>query len=304
VEFERVIAQTLPAVHHCPLDDAPRYRPARQAVDSMPEIDRVFIVGIDFRDVHRVLAAAEDVVRRSRSTYIYVFDALLDTRKLTWPNAVLTRIPWYRAISKLPGAQLFIPVGGMVDRMSDILDRQVHFLPIGVDTTLASPRVPRSIDVNAYGRQPVGVLDELQAAMPRERLLYWTAHTDLGHCHDLEGQRDMFWKLLSRSRVALAYDPMAEGRSGRFNSPFVGQRWFESLAAGCVVMGKAPRCPETAELFDWPDAVVELGGTWAEQARAIIDLAADDEAVARIRERNLSNIGRHDWRVRLAHMVG
>lgn len=304
VEFERVLVQSLPALYCCPLDEAPQFGAAKRTVAALPEIDRLFIVSINFRDVQRVLAAATEIVCKSSAIYIYVFDAMLDTRKLAWPNAALRLIPHYRMISRLTNAVMFVPVRGMVDRLSDLLQLDVRFLPIGVDTTRKSPGAVPFIDVNAYGRQPAGVLGALQQAIPQDRLLYWTAHSDLGRCHDLEGQRSLFWKLLSRSKVALAYDPMAEGIVGRFNSAFVGQRWFESLAAGCVVMGTAPKCPETAELFDWPEALIEVDGSWEDQARRIMEVAEDEAAVARIRERNLDNIGRHDWRVRLAQMVG
>jgi hypothetical protein len=83
----------------------------------------------------------------------------------------------------------------------------------------------------------------------------------------------------------------------------VPQRLFESVAAGCVIIGKRPTCHEMSELFDWPDAFIELHDEPEEMANFIEDMPNnyDLETIGR---RNYDEcLSRHDWRLRIDDML-
>jgi hypothetical protein len=112
-------------------------------------------------------------------------------------------------------------------------------------------------------------------------------------------ERAMLLKLMQRSKIGLAFHMLVEPQGNRPKTAgFVTSRWFEQLAAGCVVVGKRPRLAQS--LFDWPDATLELPDDRTESARIIAALAADDAFLKVTRRRNVIEMcRRHDWRYRI-----
>ena len=112
-----------------------------------------------------------------------------------------------------------------------------------------------------------------------------------------------FWKMAQSSLIALAYDPKITSPQ-RVPMSIVGQRWFESLAAGCVVAGARPATDEADELLDWPEATIELAEAPEEALAQLYALCAEPRKLATIRERNVEHVrARHDWRHRLPAML-
>lgn len=108
-------------------------------------------------------------------------------------------------------------------------------------------------------------------------------------------------KLLQRSKMSLAFHLLVEPQEARPRAPsFVTSRWFESLAAGCVVVGKRPPGRMAAELFGWPNALIELPDAPSMAVDFIKALASDDDFLQEIRARNVVEMClRHDWRYRI-----
>jgi hypothetical protein len=128
--------------------------------------------------------------------------------------------------------------------------------------------------------------------------VHHTDHMHIERIHNYIAHRRHFWKIAENSAVALAYDPN-KTNPDRFPYPIIGQRWFESLAAGCAVVGTRPQTAEAGHLLDWEDATIEAPDSPEETLALVLALANDRARLRDIRERNVENIRRrHDWRVR------
>ena len=100
----------------------------------------------------------------------------------------------------------------------------------------------------------------------------------------------------------MAYDPLAVNRPGAnaFIFSFIGQRWFESLAAGCLVVGRRPICSEAKKYLDWDDATVELPKNDGDVIPFLEEILNDSDRLESAHKRNYMNsLLKNDWRHRL-----
>lgn len=197
---------------------------------------------------------------------------------------------------------LVVPFEWAREEFSARDQKQVLHLPLGVDTTRVNGmNAARPITLLAYGRQPgdlTALCSEVLNAPQSAHMMHHTDHFDVGRIHDFHAHRRHFWALARNSAIALAYDPRTT-HAGRFGYSIVGQRWFECLAAGCVIVGRRPDTPEADQLLDWPDATLEAPADAQAALEFILDLAGDPARLAEIRERNVTETrARHDWRQR------
>lgn len=278
-------------------------------IDRDASFDRLIFVAMNYWQLSRMLERTSSLRRRSGSVEAYVFDSFH-----RYLERWITRVPFpLQRASRLlrhelrnlgAVSRIFVPTNLLIDEQQTFLDVSHDFLPIGVDAVrFGSERQDRMIDVNAYGRQPRAMTNLLSDTLNVRDGRYRFSHTDhlaSIEIRDPERHRALFWRMLTDSKVALAYAPEATGGAERFDCSFVGQRWYESLAAGCAIMGRKPDAPETESLFDWPEALIELpDDTHAAQA-SIMDLICDTGRLTAISRRNhRAALERHDWRHRI-----
>ena len=164
----------------------------------------------------------------------------------------------------------------------------------------------RSIDLIGFGRQPASYHREFQRS-------FHASHSNILYLHSPIGakagpavweERPMMLKLLQRSKMSLAFHLLVEPEEARPRAAdFVTSRWFESLAAGCVIVGKRPLGEMAAELFDWPNALIELPDAPAEATDVVKALAGDAMFLEETRTRNVIEMcRRHDWRYRIRNI--
>jgi hypothetical protein len=177
-------------------------------------------------------------------------------------------------------------------------------LPQGFDClTWACLNDARSIDLIGFGRQPPTYHREFQRAFhtPTSPLIY--LHSPIGAVKGkaVWEERPMMLKLLQRSKLSLAFHLGVEPQAIRPRATsFVTSRWFESLANGCVVLGKRPLGPMSEQLFGWPDALIELPDNPKHAPAAIVDLVTNANFLHKTRARNVIEMTyRHDWRYRI-----
>jgi hypothetical protein len=164
----------------------------------------------------------------------------------------------------------------------------------------------RSIDLIGFGRQPASYHREFQRS-------FHVSHSNILYLHSPIGakagsavwvERPMMLKLLQRSKMSLAFHLLVEPEEARPRAAnFVTSRWFESLAAGCIVVGRRPPGEMAAEMFDWPNALIELPDRPSEAADFIKSLACDARFLRETRTRNVIEMcRRHDWRYRIRNI--
>jgi hypothetical protein len=164
----------------------------------------------------------------------------------------------------------------------------------------------RCIDLIGFGRQPPSFHREFQRSFHTSRSDFLYLHSPIG---SLQGaavwdERPMILKLMQRSKMSLAFHLLVEPQGLRPRAAyFVTSRWFESLATGCVVVGRRPPGQMTIEMFSWPDALIELPDAPSDGAEMIRTMASDTSFLWKTRIRNVIEMcRRHDWRHRIREM--
>jgi hypothetical protein len=303
-EFEDVIVSTCKADLLVPINLKPFY-PA-----LLPETkDRLlFVVCVSIFQAAFLLRSIPRWRDEFRKVVVYVFDA--------YPTEDYER-PWWkpawasRTLSAFQGVDaFFVSMRGGLDYVSHLTGMPAHFVALGANAlNFGSAGSERWVDVNAYGRQydphRTALADRLNEN-GRISFFYHTSHMHISGVSDYIRHRAQFWQMLRMSKLALAYDPMFANRGGGVEFPFsfVGQRWFEGLSAGCLIVGRRPTCAEVDSLLDWDDATVDLPADAAEAVDFVEDLLQDND---RLRSAQLRNYGhsllKHDWRHRLIQIL-
>jgi hypothetical protein len=207
--------------------------------------------------------------------------------------------------------RLYLGIEDHAALISDRLGIGTTYLPMAANVlhVAAKPYVSRDdrpISVNAFGRQKRDIMnafcDRLNGPESGE-LIYYSNLLQISYAADLWRYRDMFWQLLRRSRISVAFDHFFANEGGAQLS-YVGPRWFESLAAGTVLIGRAPDTPDRARLLDWTDAAIDLSAVPETATDELLALLADDARIAEASRENLVQMSlRHDWGHRLADML-
>jgi len=199
---------------------------------------------------------------------------------------------------------LFVPIQESVEPVAAAHNVPVHLLPFGADVLhCGCVSNKRPIDIMAYGRQPTDFTDAFAKyynSLGNGRIFLHST-TKRHYVPDWKQDRAVFWKLLRRSQVALAFDTLIQGAHSR-TIPFsiLTPRWFECLAAGCVVVGKRPRVPLASELLNWSDAIIDLPETPKGAIKFVDDLLCDQRHLNQIRKKNINKMASsHDWRFRI-----
>jgi hypothetical protein len=304
-EFEDIIASACNAKLLVPINSG-RFNPDLSA----PAKDRVLlVVCISVFQAPLLLR----LIPRWRDEFgkvaVYVFDAYPTNNnsrpwwKPAWASGTLSALRTVDAF--------FVGMLGGVDYVSRLTGMPARFVPLGANVAdFGSGGSERWIDVNAYGRQYEPhrrALADRFNQKERSTFFFHTAHMQVSGVPDYLRHRAQFWQMLRMSKLMLAYDPMFANRKGgsaQFTFSFLGQRWFEGLCAGCLVVGRRPTCVEADSLLDWEDATVELPADTAEAVDFVEDLLEDGD---RLRFAQIRNYGhsllKHDWRHRLIEIL-
>lgn len=161
----------------------------------------------------------------------------------------------------------------------------------------------RSIDLIGFGRQPPSYHRAFQARFHTKESSILYLHSPIGTTSggDVWIERPMLLKLLQRSKISLAFHLGVEPSLDRpWDAGFVTSRWFESLASGCIVVGKKPPGAMAEEMFDWENATIELPDDPTGAIDLIAKIVSDDAFQHRVRQRNVAEmLRRHDWRYRM-----
>lgn len=179
--------------------------------------------------------------------------------------------------------------------------RPVSWLPQGTDALDRGSGAPdRLISLQRLGRQPKGWEDDDEtAALATELGLTFRGRTPF--VNGEEGGMTALLGGLAEARYVVAFSNVASPR--RYTHPtreYLTGRWTDSLAAGAVVAGIAPRCASAHRL--WPGAVLELGTT--ELARGLEVVAEHNRSWSpSIAWRNhVEALRTLDWRRRFAQV--
>jgi len=212
----------------------------------------------------------------------------------------------YKALKQID--HIFTGVEENVRILADGLKIPVHYCPIAVDVLkIAAEVTHRPIAINGFGRQEPEISNTIADHFNRpgsNQIYFHTNFLKSTGFSDRERYRKMFWHILRQSKLSLAFDSLYYNPNGHAKHSFVGPRWYESLGAGNVVIGVAPRCPSAAKLLNWQDATIDLPQEPSLALDFITQILSDDEYIQAISRRNLKEMNRkHDWRHRISLML-
>lgn len=293
VEMENALADEYQAIVVDPLGPLP--------AGNLSDTVAIF-TAISFKSITPYIDVFVSLRQRGATLIVYIYDSWEAENFFYNRNRRLKS----RIFSKYRISEfcdwLAVPFQQSVQEFSAEDRNRIVHLPLGVDSTLVDGlNNDRPFTVLAYGRQPDDVTSLFSEALNSPGtpfLMHHTDHMQIGNIHNYLTHRRHFWKIAEKSAVALAYDPK-ETHGHRFPYSIIGQRWFESLAAGCAVVGMRPRTPEADSLLNWPDATIEAPASAQDTLSLVLELAQNSARLGEIRERNIVNIrARHDWRVR------
>lgn len=276
-----------------------------------------------YRDVSRQLAYANpglEPVRLSRDYDLLI--VLCQTyAELFYVNAIQdlkdrckTTVCWIDELfaTDLPRFKYWLPslrrfdhvvlgMKGTVKALSEAIGRPCHYVPGAVDAIRFGPypdRPQRVIDVYSVGRRAEGPHRALLGMAASKGLFYLfdSLHSGESIAVDHRQHRDLYANVAKRSRYFMVAPGKVDQPHETTGQIEVGFRFYEGAAAGCVLVGQAPRCEHFDGMFDWPDAVVEVALDGSDIADVLSRLSADPERVREISRRNVvESLLRHDW---------
>jgi hypothetical protein len=268
----------------------------------------VFVVVLNFAQMRKISPLLARFRSQGKIVIVYVFDGWLAHGKLSLVRKIQAKLdPSY--LSGRNFDLLAVPFLQTVTELRSSFGADVLHLPLAVDTTLSDgSRRDRPLTFLAYGRQPRRLIDGMSRTfnVPGSKyFMYHTSHASISEITDYYAHRRMFWSMSERSVFSLAFAGFKEERKqiSRFPFPFVGQRWFEAMAAGCVVVGQRPGGEEVDQLLDWPESTLELDSQPETAIEQLLDLLGDPDRLASIGLRNAAETReKHDWARRLDQM--
>lgn len=202
---------------------------------------------------------------------------------------------------------LFIPMTEVIDDYRNTFTTNIEMIPMAADVLgFGKLKIDRYIDIMAYGRQFLphkNTLENTYNTRNSPRIFYHTSHFQIGMIHDFYEHRRLFWKLLQNSKIAFAYDGIYTNPE-RFKCSFIAQRYFECIATGCVIVGKAPSCSEMKEIFGWKDSTLEIPMKENDLIPWLEELLENEDYLQEVQSRNYYNALKfHDWRYRFAQIL-
>jgi spore maturation protein CgeB len=279
-----------------------------------------------YRDVSRQLAFLNPGLKRVRLTKEYdllvvmcptYWDFLYVNAIDGWKDHVKTSVCWLDELwaANLPHYKYWLPsltrfdhvvvaMPGTVAPLSDAIGRRCHYVPAGVDAVRFSPypdTPDRVIDVYSVGRKSARVHQALlkQAAGNGIFYVHDTLQSGESQATDHRQHRDLYASIAKRSRFFMVAPGKANLPEETQRQVVVGFRYLEGSAAGTVMIGQAPDCQQFREMFDWPDAVIEIREDGSDVADVLARLRSRPDRIREIGRQNARNaLQRHDWAYR------
>ncbi len=283
--------------------------PGASSAPSADPYDLVITCGITFDDLRENIRLIRKLVPKAGRTIGYLFGAYgvrIEKKGFGLRRHIHDWRKEFRLLDRL-----YLGIAPDADQISADLGVPTRYLPMAANVLAVQARpfandTPRAIDVNAFGRQHKPILDEICDRYNRPgsgRIVFRSGLLLHPGATDLARYRQMFWQILRNSQISMTFDQVYNPAMPAIHS-YIGPRWWESLAAGTVVVGRAPATAEARRLLDWEDATIDIPDEAKAAADAVDALLADRERLQRASRNNLRNMyHRHDWRHRLAELM-
>jgi len=173
------------------------------------------------------------------------------------------------------------------------------YLPPAVDAIrfCPFPNPPeRVVDVYSIGRRSAITHEALLQLAGDHRLYYIYDSTSADQVLDPTDHRELYANTLKRSRYFIVNPGLIDRPDIRGDQIEIGYRYFDGVAAGAINVGERPNNEVFAQLFDWPDPMIDFPYNSPDFDRIMSAVESDPEKEDQMRRTNVRQaLLRHDW---------
>jgi hypothetical protein len=173
------------------------------------------------------------------------------------------------------------------------------YLPPAVDAIrfCPYPNPPeRVVDVYSIGRRSAATHQSLLKLAAQNGLYYVYDSTSADQVLDPTDHRELYANTLKRSRYFIVNPGLIDRPDIRGTQIEIGYRYFDGVAAGAINVGERPNNEVFAQLFDWPDPMIDFPYNSPDFDKVISMLRKDPEKEDQMRRTNVRQaLLRHDW---------
>jgi hypothetical protein len=241
---------------------------------------------------------------------LLALSALGDWRKVARRSICLIDEMWIR---QLKAYRFFLNILAKFDcvmfyysetskAVNNAIGDRCRFLAPGIDALLFCPypaASKRVVDIYSIGRRSETTHQALLRLVKEEGRFYIHDSVSGSRAISAKEHRLLFANTAKRSRYFMVNPALVDLKSVRGDQNEIGNRYFEGAAAGAVMIGERPRNAEFENLFDWPDAVLDLPYGSTDIGRIMKDVESRPDWEETIRRNNVVQVLlRHDWAYR------
>ncbi|MDQ3385098.1 MAG: glycosyltransferase [Actinomycetota bacterium] len=206
--------------------------------------------------------------------------------------------------------EIFVGEPRSAERLSALLGRPVHFLPLASDVVVFGDHVTRPATAATDQRRPIDVLNigrrepDLHAALvrwsrPSEHYYVFDTFTGAS-VTDRPAHRRALADQLQRTSVAISsYAKQGQAETGGIR--WISSRVFDNLASGTILAGAPPEATAQQDLFG-REVVHPLPEDPAAAVDVIAELVSSASAAERTRNTCTAMAG-HDWSHRWVELL-
>jgi hypothetical protein len=173
------------------------------------------------------------------------------------------------------------------------------YLPPAVDAIrfCPYPNPPeRVVDVYSIGRRSAATHQSLLKLAAQNGLYYVYDSTSADQVLDPTDHRELYANTLKRSRYFIVNPGLIDRPDIRGTQIEIGYRYFDGVAAGAINVGERPNNEVFAQLFDWPDPMIDFPYNSPDFDKVVSALRKDPEKEDQMRRTNVRQaLLLHDW---------
>ena len=196
---------------------------------------------------------------------------------------------------------IFLGVKHSTEKLAKLVGRPCTYIPLAVDTLRFCPYpepAQRFIDVCNIGRRSSQIHEPLLKFSQEHNFFYYydTVRKQKLEIENYLEHRCLLATLLQRSRYTINYYSKFNAPEETGSNEEIGSRFFESAAAGTVMIGMPPSGDTFPKYFDWTDVIVKVDLDGENIIDVIAKLDAQPERLAQISRDNIANsLLKNDW---------
>lgn len=189
-----------------------------------------------------------------------------------------------------------------VDAVSEAVGKRCHYSPLGIDSIAFCPYPnppKRVIDVYSIGRRSEKTHRALLELASGNQLFYVYDSIDGDRVLDTDQHRFLFANMAKRSRYFIVNPGKIDTPGQTKHQSEIGNRFFEGIAAGTILIGEHPKNEEFKKIFHWPHALISLPFDSTDIGSVIMEMDRTPHIQQETRRNNVvESLLRHDWAYR------